>query len=186
MTPDRARLIARIHASPGLAVLAVTGGGSQALADLLAVPGASRTVLEAVVPYSAAALGTFLGDIPRQAVSPETATALAHAAYRRAMALHPARQEGRPSEPLIGASCTAALRSDRPKKGAHRLHVGVHDAAGGRVSSLALVKDARDRLGEERLAADILLNALARACGVSPELELMLHDGERLDESVPV
>lgn len=186
MTPDRARLIARMHASPGLAVLAVTGGGSQALADLLTVPGASRTVLEAVVPYSAAALGTFLGDIPRQAASPETAAALAHVAYRRAMALHPTGRDGRPSEPLIGVSCTAALRSDRPKKGSHRLHVGVRDAAGARVSSLVLVKDVRDRLAEERLAADLLLNALARACNVSPELELMLHDGERIDESAPV
>lgn len=186
MTPDRARLIARIHASPGLAVLAVTGGGSQAVADLLTVPGASRTVLEAVVPYSTEALGTFLGDIPRQAVSPETAAALAHAAYRRAMALHPARQERRTAKLLIGVSCTAALRSDRPKKGSHRLHVGVRDAAGARVSSLVLVKDVRDRLAEERLAADLLLNALARACNVSPELELMLHDGERIDESAPV
>ena len=33
-------------------VVAVTGGGSQAIADLLTVPGASATVLEAVVPYS--------------------------------------------------------------------------------------------------------------------------------------
>ena len=186
MTPARARLIARIHASPGLAVLAVTGGGSQALADLLAVAGASRTVLEAVVPYSAAALGTFLDNIPQQAVSPETAAALAHAAYRRALALHTSQQDGRPSEPLIGVSCTAALRSDRPKKGSHRLHVGVYDAAGARVFSLVLVKDARDRLAEERLAADVLLNALARACGVSPGLDLRLLAGERLNESIPV
>ena len=34
-----------------MAVLVVTGGGAQALADLFAVPGASRTVLEALVPY---------------------------------------------------------------------------------------------------------------------------------------
>lgn len=182
MTPDRARLIACIHASPGLAALVVTGGGSQALADLLAVPGASRTVLEAVVPYSAAALATFLGATPRQAVSPETAAALAHAAYLRATVLHPAGRDGRSSEPLIGVSCTAALRSDRPKKGPHRLHVGVHDDAGTRVSSLTLVKDARDRLAEERLAADLLLNTLARACDVSSELELALLTGEQRDE----
>jgi len=186
MTSARARLIARMHASPGLAVLAITGGGSQALADLLAVPGASRTVLEAVVPYSAAALATFLGASPRQAVSSETAAWLAHAAYRRATALHPAGRGGRSSEPLIGVSCTAALRSDRPKKGPHRLHVGVRDAAGPRVFSLTLVKDARDRLAEERLAADVLLNTLAYACGVSPELELALLAGEHLDESARV
>ena len=51
--------IARIHASSLRAMLVVTGGGTQAIADLLAVPGASRTVLEAVVPYSEAALVDF-------------------------------------------------------------------------------------------------------------------------------
>ena len=87
---------------------------------------------------------------------------------------------------MIGVSCTAALRSDRPKKGPHRLHVGVHDAEGARVFSLELVKDARDRLAEERLAADMLVNALARACDISSELELALLAGEHLDESARV
>ena len=72
--------IARIHASPLRAMLVVTGGGSQAIADLLAVPGASRTVLEVVIPYSAAALSAWLGFQPPQAVSADTATALARAA----------------------------------------------------------------------------------------------------------
>jgi len=39
-----------IHATPVMAVLVITGGGVQALTDLLTVPGASRTVLEALVP----------------------------------------------------------------------------------------------------------------------------------------
>ena len=45
-------LITTIHAAPQLAVIAVAGGGSLAVAWLLAVPGASRTLLESVVPYS--------------------------------------------------------------------------------------------------------------------------------------
>ena len=46
------QLVQQIHDSPTRIVLAATGGGSRAIADLLEVPGGSRTFLEAVVPYS--------------------------------------------------------------------------------------------------------------------------------------
>ena len=65
-------------------VLAITGGGSGAIADLLEVPGGSRTVLEAVVPYSAAALVEFLRGKPEQFCSARTARAMAMAAFQRA------------------------------------------------------------------------------------------------------
>ena len=45
-----AALIADIHALPARGVFHVTGGGSLILSDLLCVPGASNTVLEASVP----------------------------------------------------------------------------------------------------------------------------------------
>ena len=70
-----------------MVVLVVTGGGVQALADLLTVPGASRTVLEALVPYSEQSLAEFLGALPVRSVSVETATALARIAYQRAIQL---------------------------------------------------------------------------------------------------
>ena len=72
---DRASLIAQIHDAPVMAVIVVTGGGAQAIADILAVPGASRTLLEALVPYSEKSLAEFLGSSPGQAVSAETAAA---------------------------------------------------------------------------------------------------------------
>ena len=73
---DAAALIQRLHDSPAMAALAVTGAGSEALAWLLAVPGASRTVLEAVVPYSPGSMVELLGWEPAQAASPETARAM--------------------------------------------------------------------------------------------------------------
>ncbi len=51
VAPQSLLLITQIHTTPTMAVLIVTGGGTQAIADLLAVPGASRTVLEALIPY---------------------------------------------------------------------------------------------------------------------------------------
>src|SRR5450631_1721497 len=76
-------MIERIHNSGRQLVLAVTGGGSQAIADLLAVPGASASVLEAVVPYSLPALEDWLGGRVDHACSERTARAMAMAAFRR-------------------------------------------------------------------------------------------------------
>src|SRR5215475_14936603 len=120
LSPQSSALITQIHASPVMVALVVTGGGAQALADLLAVPGASRTMLEAVVPYNEKALALFLGRMPEHAVSIATAAALARTAYQRAVQLR-----DNEAVPVIGLSCTATLVTDRPKKGEHRAHVGL-------------------------------------------------------------
>ncbi|MBX7253894.1 MAG: hypothetical protein K1X50_18075, partial [Candidatus Promineofilum sp.] len=70
-------LIQAIHDSPPRAVFAAAGAGSQALADLLGVPGASRTLLEALIPYTADAFDEFLGGAPEQYVSAETGRRMA-------------------------------------------------------------------------------------------------------------
>ena len=153
--------IAEIHRSPYMAVLVVTGGGSQALADLFVVPGASRTVLEALVPYSDGSLREFLGADQQQAVSVETAVALARKAHERALALRPGDDV-----PVLGVACTAALVTDRPRKGEHRAHVAVCRGESVEVSSVTLRKNARNREAEERVVADLVLSALGRACGL--------------------
>src|SRR5262245_1742817 len=170
---ERIALITRIHASPALAVIVVTGGGAQALADLLTVPGASRTVLEALVPYSERSLVEFLGTLPRQSVSVETAATLARTAYQRALQL---RTDD--TVPVLGLACTATLVTDRPKKGAHRAHMGLCSGERTRVYSLTLQKGARERQGEERLVSDLLLQILAEACGIDSTIDLALLEGE--------
>ncbi len=173
---DSLSLITQIHACPVMAVLVVTGGGSQAIADLLVVPGASRTVLEALVPYSDKSMTEFLGAAPTQAVSIETAATLARQAYQRAGALRES-----PEIPVIGLSCTATLVTDRIKKGDHRAHVGVCTSEDTQVFSLTLQKNARDRVGEERVVGDLLLQVLGLACGVVSEVELSLLPQDYLD-----
>lgn len=158
-----------------MAVLVVTGGGAQALADLLTVPGASRTVLEALVPYSEPSLTEFLGALPSQAVSVETAASLARTAYQRAIRLR--RDE---TMPVTGLSCTATLVTHRAKKGAHRAHIALCTGARTRVYSLTLQKGARNRQGEERLVSDLLLRALAEACGLDVDVELGLLPEEKV------
>lgn len=147
-------------------VLAVTGGGVAAITDLLRVPGASRTVLEVLVPYAETSLVALLGEPPSQATSEATARSMALACRRRAQALASDRQ------PVAGVACTAALVTDRPKRGDHRAHIAV--AASGEERDLTtwfvgLDKGDLDRVGEDRAVADVVLRAIAAACGLVDE-----------------
>ena len=174
---DRRALVAAVHDAPAKLVLAVTGGGNAAITDLLDVPGASRTVLEIVVPYAEPALQELLaggrpGPSPSAnhradvdlaaagAVSATTAEAMSVACLDRAR--HLAGEDG----PLLGVACTAALVSDRPKRGDHRAHIAVASADGVAHRRVELDKGALDRPGEDRVVADAVLTAIADACGV--------------------
>lgn len=154
-------LVRALHAAPQQAVLELAGG-TQALAWLHAVGGSSRTVLEATDRYSAASLAALLGAAPAKAVSRGVAVAMAAAARRRARAL------AAPGTPVVGAACTAALASDRARRGAHRAVVAVADALGSVVSELELAKGARTRRQEEAAVSRLLLAELAAVCGAGP------------------
>ncbi len=167
--------VERIHASRWQAVLAITGGGTGAISQLLSVPGASRTVLEAVVPYGSDALADLLSAVPEQACSVETALDMARRAYARARALEPG------NDSLIGLAVTSSLASDRPKRGDHRCHVALATPSGVELLSISLHKGARDRAAEEELVTGVAISALATACGVrGPELETLLGPSDEL------
>src|SRR5271154_1356670 len=100
------RTIERIHASRHQLVLEFAGAGSLGLAWLHAVPGSSRTILEATDRYSAASLGDLLGRAPETFVDPKTAIAMADAAYLRACRL------GDQNHPRLGVACTATIATD--------------------------------------------------------------------------
>ncbi|MBN1851358.1 MAG: hypothetical protein JW829_01490 [Pirellulales bacterium] len=158
-------MIERMHRSGRQLVLAITGGGSRAIADLLTVPGGSKLVLEAIVPYAPAAIDTWLGGAPDQYCSNRTARAMAMAAFHRARHLAP------DVDPhiLIGIGCTASLASNRPKRGPHRVHVAWQSAERTVVESMEPKQIARGRIGEEQLAAEMVLKAIAEAVGVEAE-----------------
>lgn len=170
------RLIEAMHATPTRAVLAVSGAGSQALAWLLGVGGASRTVLEATVPYAQAAFVAYTGSAPAEFASTEAAVALASASLERARAL----TEG--DSAVVGIGCAATIATDRLKRGEHRAFVAVAALDGTRWYALHIEKGPRDRQGEEELVSRLTLNALAEACGLDGRLELGLRPGEQLIE----
>jgi hypothetical protein len=182
MTPPDAawrQLISTTHASGRKAALAITGGGSGAIGELLRIPGGSRLLIEAQVPYDEQALAAFLSFAPEQASSAETAIAMARTARARASRLVPADTD------LVGLGATAALVSDRPRRGEHRFHIAWANAAGVAHCTGVLAKGRRDRGGEEDLVARAIVLWLARACGVdAPSPRDLLDADERFEETI--
>lgn len=114
---DRAR---RLHSSKWTGIFYITGGGSGFLSEILQEPGASKTVLEALVPYAENALSSLLGGTPDQACSVATARALAMTAYQKSQSYNLAD--------CFGLGCTASLATDRVKKGKHRAYWSIQTA----------------------------------------------------------
>ena len=173
MDVDIGNVVARIHDTPEQSVLAVAGAGNYALAWLLGVGGASRTVLETRVPYGYLAMTDFLGGYaPDQTVSADTARRMAKSAWQRGMAL----REG--DAPIVGIGCTATIATDRTKRGDHRAFISTWDNDRVTTDSLILEKGRRDRAGEEDVVSRLVIAALARSCGIDAEIDLRLAAGE--------
>ena len=174
------QMIAAMHASGRQAALAITGGGSGAIAELLRVPGGSRLLLEAIVPYDSSALTAFLGFEPAHACSAETAVAMAQRARARAALFAPT------GALLVGLGATASLVSERPKPGKHRCHVAVSHGAVTDAHSIVLEKGRRDRPAEEDLVARAIVLCLAKGCRVgAPSASVLLDPDERyIEEAV--
>ena len=173
------QLISALHASGRKAALAITGGGSGAVGELLRVPGGSRLLIEAQIPYDELALAAFLGSAPAQACSSDTAIAMAQSARARAARLMPAGAD------LVGLGATAALVSDRPRKGEHRFHIAFANAAQIAHCTCVLAKGRRDRAAEEDLVSRAIVLWLARACGVAaPSPKSLVDADEHYAETV--
>jgi|TARA_Y100000031_G_scaffold156324_1_gene210424 nicotinamide mononucleotide (NMN) deamidase PncC len=174
------QLVEGIHASPVSLVMAVTGGGSDAIAQLLQIPGASRTVLEATVPYHPSALTQYLQSAPDNSCSLATARSMAMVAFQRALQLAPERDP----EELAGVACTASLATERQKRGDHRVHIALQTCQQSAASSLLFNKGARTRAEEEEVTRSLLLNEIAALCGVERGLAVELLRGEEIDRPI--
>jgi hypothetical protein len=176
LDPRIEQLVEQIHASSHKLVLEFAGAASLGLFWLHAVAGSSRTILEASDRYASTSLADLLGAAPERFVDPETAAAMAERAYERAVLL------GDSSVPVLGVACTATIATDRVKKGEHRCFVAVRAAAGVTTYGLTLTKGLRDRLGEETLVSQLLLRAIADACGAPGPAPLDLASGEEVTQ----
>jgi hypothetical protein len=193
MPVEISQLVRQIHASGKQLVLAVNGG-SAAIPWLLTVPGASRCVLLAVVPYAAEAMMQWLGSKPEQFCSSRTARAMAMAAYQNARRLtgsgigdgddSPVSTSRTVASRLLGVGCTVSLASDRPKRGPHRFFVATQSEDTTTCLFVELEKGRRSRSDEEHIVGLSILNEIALACQLNDRLAIDLTSSERERRSV--
>lgn len=169
------KIIQELHQSPGRWVLSITGGGSSAISSILAVPGASRTLVEATVPYDANALQSYIGGSVDQACSAQTAQAMAMASFLRCQKLLP----DAPVDSIFGLGCTAAIATDRTRRGSNRCHVSVQSYNNTTSVSLEFRED-RSREQEEQICRDVILMLMAEVAGIKMNLD-MITDKDQFD-----
>ncbi len=154
------KLIKTIHATPQMLVINFAGAGAQALAWLHGVGGSSRTILEATDCYAAKSVMELIGFEPEQFASPQVARAMATRAFVRACTL------AQPGTPVVGIGCTAAIATDRAKRGEHRCYLAVCAVDTVTSYSLVLSKGLRSRPEEESLISLLILQAVADVCKI--------------------
>lgn len=177
MTPQE--IAQKLHSVPGRGCVVVTGAGVQAISDLFAEPGASRTILEAQVPYASRALDEFVGVQAEQHVSAEEALLIANAALARARHL---AEDGDPDQLFFGVGCTAAVATDRVRRGEDRAHVAWTNGTRSGGISIWFDKSARTRAGEDAVISAIVMNSIAQAVNIEERLEVDVLETERFDE----
>ena len=102
---DITGLIKQIHESPLKLVIVSSGGGTNAIASLLKVPGASKTVLESYIPYARESLAHYLLKEPDQYCSLDTTLSMAAKAYSAAKKIDTKTN----IDKLFGIGITASL-----------------------------------------------------------------------------
>ena len=140
-------------------VLATTGGGSELVSWLLNHPGASRAIVEAQVPYSEQALAAYLTSAGPHGANEQTARDMAGRAFVRAAAF------AEPGQGCIGVGCSAALATDRLRRGADRGCIALRLECAYRLYTLRFDKGAADRLAQEEVLSRLALEAIVEACG---------------------
>lgn len=160
--------------------LFVTGGGTSALEWVFTTAGASNTVMEAGVVYARSSLQQFIHKHTTDAgdddgdgsyCSTPTSVRMSDAAWVRAaeLLLADTRNFGDfTNVNLFGVSCTAALVTDRPKKGPHRVHVAASSQSGSFSYTVELQKGARNREEEDAASSRLIIDAIAECSGVPP------------------
>ncbi|KAH9609052.1 hypothetical protein KSS87_007666, partial [Heliosperma pusillum] len=174
---------------------------SSAVGWLTSVPGASNTVLEALVPYSRMSMIQLLGKIPGQFASQQTSEDMALVAYNRALKI------SKPGSPVLGVGVSGALATNRSKLGNHRLiamegenhtsttnsttiinastHGGVKwfhlsTRTSDRLwnSTVTLFKGSRTREEEEILSSQYVLQAIANASKVPVDFAFQTNESD--------
>ena len=161
MNGEQENLIEAIQAGGHKACLVVSGGGTGAVHALLSHPGASRFIYEVQIPYAARAMLDYLGEEPGQSCSEDAAVTMAGRAYERALMCSLDDDSGLP---IMGISCTAALQTNRERKGEDRAYIGIKSHEEQMVERVMFQSGTRS--GQEAELSRAIIDAIARFTGV--------------------
>lgn len=152
--------ILKIHESPFKIVLAITGGGAEAIGELLRHGNGSKTLLEAIVPYNTTAFNDFVKGIPDKYCSESAARDLAMAAFQRGVKLT------NDIKNIVGIGTTSSLVKENERDGReHHVFVAIQTETHTLDYYSTLHGNNYSREDEETLTAEIILKALAHTCG---------------------
>jgi len=167
MNKQQTHLIEQIHQSPFKFVIISSGGGTNAISKILSVAGASKSMLEAYVPYAKESIDYYLLKKPDRYCSQETALSMAAKAFSAAKKIDPMTSPKK----LLGISVTASLATSYSKKGEHQFYIAIQTQEYSQTFSYQFIKGELTREEEEKVVADHLINAIAQACMVELESE---------------
>lgn len=164
--------INRIHESKIRLAIAVSGVGSQSINWLLSISGASKTLIEATIPYSNSSLNNYIGETPKQYVSKSTALSMAKSAYINGT------QYDRDFSKIIGVACTGAISTNRERKGENQAFIAIWSPSLKYIRHVLIKKGERNRLEEEDLISSLVIKSIEEKIMGSSELEIILTESE--------
>ena len=159
-------VVERIHASPLRCCIGAAGAGASALTMLMSVPGCSRTLVDAEIPYGASASAELLDNFPKRHLAASVATELAQNKYHRTETL--LDEEGVDTKvlQLVGIGCTAAIITDRDRKGEDAAFVSAWHAGGVVTYRILFKRQGATRCEQEAVVGRLIVFALARTANV--------------------
>jgi hypothetical protein len=167
-------VIERIHASPFKYNLITTGAGGSAISTLMSVPGCSRTLINAQVPYATKTTQTLLDHFPSKFVSCELGRQLAQHAFKQAVEMDPATLPVN----IVGIGATAALQTATARRGADAIFI----TAWGKhfVNSYAVeMSKELTRVQQEDIVGQLIVRAMAESASVDcDDLKIQLDTAQ--------
>ena len=174
-------LITRIHASDNFkGSLVVTGCGSMSIAWLFSIPGSSKTLLSAYVPYSKKSLELYLGKHLTNHVSEKEALSIADVAYNNTLKFINTSEK---DIKVFGIGCTGAIATNRNRKGEDRAHIAIKSKNKECIYSIYFNKLKRDRISEEIIVSKQIINAIACISEIPDSIPLDLLEDEKFFET---
>ena len=158
-------------------MLIISGAGIQAAKWLLDVPGASKTVLEIRVPYSDKSMNSLLGYTPEHFVSEATVLDMAKKAYEKSITLRTH------NEKVFGIACTAAITTDRTRRGNNHAYICLWSPNSRNIEHLTLEKGKRDRIDEDHIVSQSIINTIAMEILNKSVFDLALDSGDSYEKT---